>query len=213
MIKTACAYVRVSTDKQEELSPDSQIREIKEYAARNNMLISKIYVEEHGISGKNASKRPAFQEMIATCKEKSHPYDVVLVWKFSRFARNIDESTYYKSILRKKCNVDVQSVSEPIIEGMYGRLIEMVIEWSDEFYLYNPFPTSTKHWEQTRVGTSIIPQSSSNIRFMLIFFFICQRWKESIFHARELLSSRLLQVQAAIHSGSLPSLSFSSGRT
>lgn len=75
--------------------------------------------------------------MIATCKEKSHPYDVVLVWKFSRFARNIDESTYYKSILRKKCNVDVQSVSEPIIEGMYGRLIEMVIEWSDEFYLYN----------------------------------------------------------------------------
>jgi len=88
MIKTACAYVRVSTDKQEELSPDSQIREIKEYAARNNMLISKIYVEEHGISGKNASKRPAFQEMIATCKEKSHPYDVVLVWKFSRFARN-----------------------------------------------------------------------------------------------------------------------------
>lgn len=58
MIKTACAYVRVSTDKQEELSPDSQIREIKEYAARNNMLISKIYVEEHGISGKNASKRP-----------------------------------------------------------------------------------------------------------------------------------------------------------
>lgn len=50
MIKTACAYVRVSTDKQEELSPDSQIREIKEYAARNNMLISKIYVEEHGIS-------------------------------------------------------------------------------------------------------------------------------------------------------------------
>ena len=137
MIKTACAYVRVSTDKQEELSPDSQIREIKEYAARNNMLISKIYVEEHGISGKNASKRPAFQKMIAACKEKSHPYDVVLVWKFSRFARNIDESTYYKSILRKKCNVDVQSVSEPIIEGMYGRLIEMVIEWSDEFYLYN----------------------------------------------------------------------------
>ena len=90
MIKTACAYVRVSTDKQEELSPDSQIREIKEYAARNNMLISKIYVEEHGISGKNASKRPAFQKMIAACKEKSHPYDVVLanyrgyVWAFDR---------------------------------------------------------------------------------------------------------------------------------
>lgn len=29
------------------------------------------------------------------------------------------------------------SVSEPIMEGMYGRLIEMIIEWQDEFYSYN----------------------------------------------------------------------------
>ena len=136
-LKEVCAYVRVSTDKQEELSPESQIRLIKEYAQSHGMLLTHIYKEEHGISGKSSDKRPAFQEMIAACKEKSHPYDAILLWKFSRFARNIDESTYYKSILRKKCNVDVISISEPIIEGMYGRLIEMVIEWSDEFYLYN----------------------------------------------------------------------------
>lgn len=136
-LKEVCAYIRVSTDKQEELSPDSQIRLIKEYAQSHGMLLTHIYMEEHGISGKNADKRPAFQEMIAACKDKSHPYDAILLWKFSRFARNIDESTYYKSILRKKCNVDVISISEPVIEGMYGRLIEMVIEWSDEFYLYN----------------------------------------------------------------------------
>lgn len=136
-LKEVCAYVRVSTDKQEELSPDSQIRLIKEYAQSHGMLLTHIYREEHGISGKDADKRPAFQEMIAACKDKSHPYDAILLWKFSRFARNIDESTYYKSVLRKKCNVDVISISEPIMEGMYGRLIEMVIEWSDEFYLYN----------------------------------------------------------------------------
>lgn len=136
-LKEVCAYIRVSTDKQEELSPDSQIRLINEYAQSHNMLLTHIYMEEKGISGKKADKRPAFQEMIAACKDKSHPYDAILLWKFSRFARNIDESTYYKSILRKKCNVEVISISEPIIEGMYGRLIEMVIEWSDEFYLYN----------------------------------------------------------------------------
>ena len=136
-LKEVCAYIRVSTDKQEELSPESQIRLIKDYAEQHNMLLTRIYQEDKGISGKKADKRPAFQEMIATCKEKSHPYDAILLWKFSRFARNIDESTYYKSVLRKKCNVDVISISEPITEGMYGRLIEMVIEWSDEFYLYN----------------------------------------------------------------------------
>lgn len=136
-LKEVCAYIRVSTDKQEELSPESQVRLIRDYAEQHNMLLTRIYEEDRGISGKNADKRPAFQEMIATCKDKSHPYDAILLWKFSRFARNIDESTYYKSVLRKKCNVDVISISEPITEGMYGRLIEMVIEWSDEFYLYN----------------------------------------------------------------------------
>lgn len=136
-MKEVCAYIRVSTDKQEELSPESQLRLIRDYAASHDMLLTKIYREDHGISGKNSDKRPAFQEMIASCKDKSHPFDAILVWKFSRFARNIDESTYYKSVLRKKCDVDVISISEPIMPGMYGRLIEMVIEWSDEFYLYN----------------------------------------------------------------------------
>lgn len=75
--------------------------------------------------------------MIATAKTKPRPFDVILVWKFSRFARNQDESAFYKSILRKKCNIDVVSITEPISEGMYGRLIEMIIEWNDEFYSYN----------------------------------------------------------------------------
>ena len=33
-----------------------------------------------------------------------------------------------------------------------------------------PFPTSTKCWEQAITGTSIIPQSSSSIRFIFIFY-------------------------------------------
>lgn len=136
-MKTGCGYIRVSTHgRQEELSPDAQKRLIKEYAAANGIIVDRFFVDS-GISGKSADKRPAFKEMIAACKEASHPYDCVLLWKFSRFARNIDESTYYKSVLRKKCNVDVISISEPVDDNMYGRLIEMIITWSDEFYSYN----------------------------------------------------------------------------
>ena len=118
-LKEVCAYIRVSTDKQEELSPESQIRLIKDYAEQHNMLLTRIYQEDKGISGKKADKRPAFQEMIATCKEKSHPYDAILLWKFSRFARNIDESTYYKSVLRKKCNVDVIRLLNGVTNFIY----------------------------------------------------------------------------------------------
>lgn len=138
-IRTAAVYIRVSTDMQLEQSPESQLIEIQRYAAQHNILIQKqyIFMEQEGRSGRKAGNRLEFQNMIATAKTTPKPFDCILVWKFSRFARNQDESTFYKSMLRKKLGIDVISVSEPIMDGMYGRLIEMIIEWQDEFYSYN----------------------------------------------------------------------------
>lgn len=137
-LKCAALYIRVSTDRQEELSPDAQKRLLIDYAKKNDILVMNEYIFiENGISGKNANNRPEFQRMISIAKTKPKPFDMILVWKFSRFARNQDESAFYKSILRKKCGIDVVSITEPIAEGMYGRLIEMIIEWNDEFYSYN----------------------------------------------------------------------------
>ncbi len=137
--RTGAAYVRVSTDSQMELSPESQLDAILEYAKEHNITISKehIFMESEGRSGKKAENRPQFQQMIAAAKTKPRPFDCILVWKFSRFARNQDESTFYKGMLRKKLGIDVLSISEPVLDGMYGRLIEMIIEWQDEFYSYN----------------------------------------------------------------------------
>ena len=132
--KTGALYIRVSTGKQEELSPDAQKRLLLEYASKNQIIVSKehIYIEG-GISGRKADKRPKFKEMIAQAKSKAHPFDVILVWKFSRFARNQEESIVYKSMLERD-NVDVVSVSEPLIDGPFGSLIERIIEWMDEYY-------------------------------------------------------------------------------
>ena len=133
-MKSACAYIRVSTDKQEELSPDAQKRLLIDFAKKNNMslLAENIYID-NGISGKKADKRPEFMKMIGMAKSKEHPFDVILVWKFSRFARNQEESIVYKSLLKKN-HVDVMSVSEPLIDGPFGTLIERIIEWMDEYY-------------------------------------------------------------------------------
>ena len=133
------AYIRVSTDDQLDLSPDSQLDEIKKYAAANDIVLSPdyIFMEQEGRSGKKAENRPEFQRMISTAKVKRKPFVCILVLKFSLFASNQDERTFYKGMLRKKLGIDVISVSEPIMEGMYGRLIEMIIEWQDEFYSYN----------------------------------------------------------------------------
>ena len=76
--------------------------------------------------------------MIAVAKSQSPaPFERLYLWKFSRFARNQEESTFYKGVLRKKCGVEIKSVSEPIADGMFGRLIESIIEWFDEYYSYN----------------------------------------------------------------------------
>lgn len=132
--KSGAAYIRVSTDKQEELSPDAQRRLLMEYAKKNNIFISEEYIfVENGVSGKFADKRPEFQRMIGMAKSNEHPFDVILVWKYSRFARNQEESIVYKSLL-KKSNIEVMSISEPLIDGPFGTLIERIIEWMDEYY-------------------------------------------------------------------------------
>jgi DNA invertase Pin-like site-specific DNA recombinase len=133
-MKTAALYIRVSTEDQTEYSPDAQKRLLTDYANKNGMSVSNefIFIDD-GISGKKADKRPQFQHMIGLAKSKEHPIDVILVWKYSRFARNQEESIVYKSLLKKN-NVDVISITEPLIDGPFGTLIERIIEWMDEYY-------------------------------------------------------------------------------
>ncbi len=133
-LKIAAVYIRVSTDDQTELSPDSQLETVRAWAEKSGFVIPDRFVfADEGISGRSAAKRPRFNEMIAMAKSSDHPFDAILVWKFSRFARSQEESIVYKAML-KKVGVDVISVSEPVIEGPFGSLIERIIEWMDEYY-------------------------------------------------------------------------------
>ena len=133
-MQIGAAYIRVSTDKQDEYSLDSQLQLIRDYGKTHDIIIPDEYVFcDDGISGRTAKKRPAFNEMIALAKSKEHPINCILLWKFSRFARNQEESIVYKSLLRKN-NVQVISISEPIANDIFGGLIERIIEWMDEFY-------------------------------------------------------------------------------
>lgn len=136
-LKIAAAYIRVSTDDQVELSPDSQIKVVRDFAKQKGYLIPNEYIfRDDGISGRTASKRPEFNRMIATAKQSPPPFTAIMVWKFSRFARNQEEAIFYKGMLKKR-GIDVISTSEPIIDGPFGSLIERIIEWFDEYYSIN----------------------------------------------------------------------------
>lgn len=135
-MKIAACYIRVSTDDQTEYSPDSQLKLLRDYAKSHGLILPEefVFMEKEGVSGRKAEKRPEFQRMISAAKSPEHPFDVILVWKYSRFARNQEESIVYKSMLHRECGVNVTSISEPLIDGPFGGLIERIIEWMDEYY-------------------------------------------------------------------------------
>ncbi len=137
-MKIAAAYIRVSTDDQLEYSPASQLIKIKEFAKSHDYILTNDYIfMDEGISGRTAVKRPAFNQMIALAKTKPTPFDTILVWKFSRFARNREDSIVYKSMLKKQCKINVVSVSEPVGDDKMSVLVEAMIEAMDEYYSIN----------------------------------------------------------------------------
>jgi len=74
-------YARVSTTDQ---STDSQLLDLRRYVSERGWNIYKEYVDE-GISGTKDS-RPALNDLMNDARKRR--FDVVLVWRFDRFARS-----------------------------------------------------------------------------------------------------------------------------
>lgn len=137
-MKVAACYIRVSTEEQIEFSPESQLKRIRDYAKQNGYILPQEYIfMDEGISGKNTQKRPEFNKMIGVAKSKPKPFDAILLWKFSRFARNREDSIVYKSMLRKQLGIDVISISENIGDDKTSVIFEAMIEAMDEYYSIN----------------------------------------------------------------------------
>jgi len=129
-------YARVSSEAQDvSLSISAQLKALREYADRSGHVIVREFIDE-AETGRSILKRPAFREMVSLAKSPLKAFDAVLVWKYSRFARNRADSIIYKTILRKR-GIQVISISEPADNSPTGRLMEAIIEDLDEFYSDN----------------------------------------------------------------------------
>ena len=115
----AVIYARYSSSNQREESIEGQIRECTEYATRKGITILRSYIDR--AQSALTDKRPAFQEMIAD--SKTHIFNIVLVYRFDRFSRDMYDSAVYKHILREN-GVKVVSAMEEIPDGPEGILVE-----------------------------------------------------------------------------------------
>ena len=121
----AVIYARYSSDSQREESIEGQLRECKEYAERNGITVLSTYIDR-ALSAKTDT-RPDFPRMIKDSAKGL--FDIVLVWKLDRFARNRYDSAHYKAILKKN-GVKVVSAKEAIAEGKDPESI--VILWNQD---------------------------------------------------------------------------------
>ena len=125
----AVIYARYSSDNQREESIDGQLRECKAFAERNDIQIIGTYIDR-ALSAKT-DNRPEFQRMVK--ESAGRAFEMVLVWKLDRFARNRYDSAHYKAVLRKN-GVRVVSATEAISEGAEGILLEAMLEGMAEYY-------------------------------------------------------------------------------
>ena len=124
-------YARVSSQGQDvENSIEAQIEHIRRWAGENGYVIVKVFIDKAKTG--TLANRADFQEMIDIAESPECPFVAVLVWRFSRFFRNREESAVYKNRLRKK-GIRVISINERTDDSPSGQLIEGVIELVDEY--------------------------------------------------------------------------------
>jgi DNA invertase Pin-like site-specific DNA recombinase len=118
--KRAALYVRVSTNEQD---TEAQERALREYVQRRGWKLQKIY-RDQGLPGAS-SKRPALNELLKACRRGSA--DVVVVWKFDRFARSLKQLMSGLETCRA-LGIDFVSVTEAVDTSLpAGELVFQMI--------------------------------------------------------------------------------------
>jgi DNA invertase Pin-like site-specific DNA recombinase len=118
MNKKRCGiYARCSTDLQ---STDNQLIELRRYVEQRGWEISKEYVDQ-GISGAK-DRRPALDQLMADARKRK--LDIVLVWKFDRYARSaqhlLNSLAEFRSLGVDFCSVqDAVDTTTPYGKAMF----------------------------------------------------------------------------------------------
>jgi len=132
----AALYTRVSGEDQVDgFSLPAQIRALEDYCAKNGVEVYKTYCEE-GVSAKYSTekKRPQFERMLKDAEKKL--FNLIIVHKYDRFARNVELSQRVKRQL-KEAGVNVISITEPIEDSPIGFFQEGILELLAEYYIRN----------------------------------------------------------------------------
>ena len=110
-MKTATAYIRVSTESQatDGVSLDAQRAKIEAWCFANDITLGAVFVDA-GVSGKRADNRPQLQAALdAVCND----HGVLVVYSLSRLARSTKDTIVISERL-DRAGADLVSLSEKL---------------------------------------------------------------------------------------------------
>jgi site-specific DNA recombinase len=126
MPSKAIIYVRVSDARQvENTSLDSQEKVCREWCHTNGLEVSRVFIER-GESAKSAD-RTQFQAMFLHLTQAGKgSFSHVIVYKFDRFSRNVDDGAIYRMELRK-LGIALRSATEATDDSPASKLFTTVL--------------------------------------------------------------------------------------
>ena len=125
------AYLRDSGGRDQNLSIPQQQESIGRWCRENGYVLSHQF-KDAARSGTSIAGRDGFLEMVAYL-ESNAPEAGVVIWEYSRIARDFDDFTYYITYLRRN-GYAVYSITDHIPDTLDGRLFESITAWKTAKY-------------------------------------------------------------------------------
>lgn len=118
-------YARKSTeqDERQALSIDSQIKEMKQIAERENLDIVEIRQESH--SAKESTTRPVFQSILEDL-EKGY-FNSILTWAPDRLSRNAGDLGSLVDLIDKKKLVQIKTFGQTFTDSPSDKFLLMIL--------------------------------------------------------------------------------------
>lgn len=122
------AYLRDSGGREQELSIDRQIGEIKAWVEEYGLIVTQWFSESR--SARTAKKREQLQVMMEALRNGAEVGGIV-VWSYDRFARNAIQSQLYRSEIRDR-GYNFHSLTDYIPDGSEAVVFEAFRDYAAE---------------------------------------------------------------------------------
>ena len=123
-------YLRDSGGTAQELSVQQQAQEVENFCTQYGFVHVRTN-RDVARSGTSTTGRDAFLEMVDQIRNPQNRPNAILIWNFARFARDVSDAQYYKSLIRKY-GVIVHSLTDPVPDSEYSLIIETLIDFSNQ---------------------------------------------------------------------------------